>query len=230
MDTSTADGLIEPPPTAAERAYRFVRAEVLSRRIKPHDVISEGQIALAVGVSRTPVREALLRLEAEGVLRLLPKRGALVLPVTTEQMLDLIEARRLIETFAVRKVISAGRAADIAALGVRLERQLELMRSALGAADLATYVSADRDFHAEIVAASGNAILGETYRGLRDRQLRMGAVNLLDESAVPDRARMQSTLADHEQIAAAIAGRRLRAAESAIDGHLAHSAQLLANR
>jgi DNA-binding GntR family transcriptional regulator len=145
-------------------------------------------------------------------------------------MLDLIEARRLIETFAVRKVISAGRAADIAALGVRLERQLELMRSALGAADLATYVSADRDFHAEIVAASGNAILGETYRGLRDRQLRMGAVNLLDESAVPDRARMQSTLADHEQIAAAIAGRRLRAAESAIDGHLAHSAQLLANR
>jgi DNA-binding GntR family transcriptional regulator len=233
MDTSVADGpaaSAEPPPSAAERAYRFVKAEVLSRRIRPHDVISEGQIGLAVGVSRTPVREALLRLEAEGMLRLLPKKGALVLPVTTEQMLDLIEARQLIEAFAARKVITAGRVADIAALGARLDEHLGLMRAALAATDVATYVSADRDFHAEIVAAAGNAVLSETYRGLRDRQLRMGAVNLLDESAVPDPARMAATLADHEAIAAAIGGRRLRAAESAIEEHLAHSAQLLANR
>src|ERR1700744_6483151 len=131
MDTSTADRSVEPPPTAAERAYRFVRAEVLSRRIKPHDVISEGQIALAVGVSRTPVREALLRLEAEGVLRLLPKRGALVLPVTTEQMLDLIEARQLIETFAVRKVIGSGSAPAVTRLIAALERPLVVMRDAL---------------------------------------------------------------------------------------------------
>ena len=94
-------------------------------------MLSEGQIALAVGVSRTPVREALLRLEAEGVLRLLPKRGALVLPVTTEQMLDLIEARRLIETFAVRKVISGAARRVIAALVAALNAHLDLMRAAL---------------------------------------------------------------------------------------------------
>lgn len=231
MDTSTGEAPADPPLSAAERAYRFVKGEVLSRRIQPHDVISEGQIALAVGISRTPVREALLRLESEGVLRLLPKRGALVLPVTTEQMLDLIEARRLIESFAVRKVITAGRPSDIAALVDRLEAHLDLMRAALdGPADAVAYVTADRDFHAEIVAAGGNSILSDTYRGLRDRQLRMGTVNLLDESAGPDLDRMRATLADHELITSAIGARRLRAAESAIDGHLAHSAQLLANR
>src|ERR1700744_1098348 len=140
MDTGTANGSAQPPPTAAERAYRFVRAEVFSRRIKPHDVISEGQIALAVGVSRTPVREALLRLEAEGLLRLLPKRGALVLPVTTEQMFDLIEARRLIEAFAVRKLITTGRVSEVTLLVAELGRRIDLMRTAMAAGDLGVYV------------------------------------------------------------------------------------------
>src|ERR1700744_2600696 len=128
MDTSTADGSVGPPPTAAERAYRFGRAGMLSRRVKPHDVISEGQIALAVGVSRTPVREALLRLEGEGVLRLLPKRGALVLPGTTEQMLGLNETRRLVELFAVRKLLGGDRTDAHTALARALDGHLDDMR------------------------------------------------------------------------------------------------------
>src|SRR5690606_12483030 len=68
--------------SAADRAYAYVRREVLCRRVAGNDLITEGQIADAVGVSRTPVREALLRLQADGMVRLLPKRGALVLPVT----------------------------------------------------------------------------------------------------------------------------------------------------
>jgi DNA-binding GntR family transcriptional regulator len=213
--------------SAVDRAYRYVKADIVGRRIRPHDVLSEGQIAGAVGVSRTPVREALLRLESEGVLRLLPKRGALVLPVTTEQMLDLIETRRLVESFAVHKVISSGR---VGPLVEALRQHLELMREALARRDGAGYVAADRDFHAEIVAAAENSILADLYRGLRDQQLRMGAVNLLDETAEPDLARMRSTLADHEQIAAAIAARRSRAAEAAVRQHLDHAERLLGTR
>jgi DNA-binding GntR family transcriptional regulator len=233
MDTSSAEALTppsEPPLSAVEKAYRHVKAEVLGRRIHPHDVLSEGQIAAAVGVSRTPVREALLRLETEGILRLLPKRGALVLPVTTEQMLDLIETRRLIEGFAVRKVISGGSAARIARQGDALLGHLAVMRTALGERNGAAYVAADRDFHAEIVNAAGNSILSETYYALRDRQLRMGAVNLLDLAAEPDLGRMRSTLADHEQIATSIVARRLRAAEVAVNEHLDHAERFLGNR
>jgi DNA-binding GntR family transcriptional regulator len=226
IDTTEVMVASEPPGTAVDRVYRFVKAEILGRRIKPHDVLSEGQIAGVVGVSRTPVREALLRLESEGVLRLLPKRGALVLPVTTEQMMDLIETRRLVETFAVRKVIAGGR---VGPLVDSLRRHLDLMRAALVDRDGAAYVSADRDFHAEIVAAAGNSILSGLYVGLREQQLRMGAVNLLDGAAA-DVARMKSTLADHEQIALAIAARRSRAAEAAVRAHLDNAERLLGNR
>jgi DNA-binding GntR family transcriptional regulator len=230
MDTSGAAAPSEPPASAAERAYRYVKVEILSRRIHAHDVLSEGQIATAVGVSRTPVREALLRLEGEGVLRLLPKRGALVLPVTTEQMLDLIEARRLIETFAVRKVINRASGAEQTRLAQALERHMGVMRAMLAGRDGPAYVAADRDFHAEIVNAAGNAILSDAYRSLRDRQLRMGTVNLLDDSAATEVARMRSTLSEHEHIATAIAARRLRAAEVAINEHLDRSARLLGHR
>jgi len=217
-------------PSASERVYRYVRAEILARRVVGHDVLSEGQIAAAVGVSRTPVREALLRLEAEGVLRLLPKRGALVLPVTTEQMLDLIEARRLIETFAVRKVIETADAAKTAKLLAALHRHLDTMRAALAANDGTAYVTADRDFHAEIVEAAANTILVDTYRGLRDRQLRSGVVNLLDSAAEPDVERIRATLADHEQITEAISNQAARAAEAALNEHLDHAEQLLRRR
>jgi DNA-binding GntR family transcriptional regulator len=217
-------------PSAAERVYRYVRTEILARRVVGHDVLSEGQIAAAVGVSRTPVREALLRLEAEGVLRLLPKRGALVLPVTTEQMLDLIEARRLIETFAVRKVIETANPAKTAALVAALNRHLDTMRAALAANDGSAYVTADRDFHAEVVEAAANTILSDTYRGLRDRQLRSGVVNLLDSSAEPDVERIRATLADHEQITHAISNQASPAAEAAVNGHLDHAEQWLGRR
>ena len=214
--------------SAADRAYRWVKSAIMTRRIAAHEVLSEGQIASAVGVSRTPVREALLRLQAEGLLRLLPKRGALVLPVTTEQMLDLIETRGLIETFAVRKVISAG---QVSVLGERLQHQLDVMRAALTQCDGLAYVWADRAFHAEIVAAAGNLIMVDVYESLRDRQLRMGAVNLLEERAGQgDTARMRATLIEHEHIAAGIAARGLRAAEAAVIEHLAHSERLLAAR
>jgi DNA-binding GntR family transcriptional regulator len=227
MDTGSAASA-EPPPSAAERVYRYVRAEILARRVVGHDVLSEGQIAAAVGVSRTPVREALLKLESEGILRLLPKRGALVLPVTTEQMLDLIEARRVIEAWAIRKVVTDSR--GVSGLVAALERHIGIMRSALVAGDGPGYVSADRDFHAEIVNAAGNSVLSETYRGLRDRQVRMGVVNLLDEGAAPDAARIKATLADHEHITSAIRERRLRAAEAATSEHLDSAERLLRSR
>ena len=94
-------------PSAAERAYDYVKGEILARRFAAHDLLSEGQLADAVGVSRTPVREALLRLQGEGLVRLLPKRGALVLPVTVDEAADVMETRRLVESFAARKVLTS---------------------------------------------------------------------------------------------------------------------------
>jgi len=206
--------------SAADRVYAHAKSAILARQVEAHHLLTEGELADAVGVSRTPVREALLRLQAEGLIRLLPKRGALVLPVTMNEIADVFETRRLIESFAVRKAVSA----STAELADRLGRHLQAMRYAARGRDARGYVEADRDFHEQIVTATGNEILISLYRSLRDRQLRMGVVNLLAEhtGALTSAgvARMQANIADHEAILKAIAGRTVRAAEAAVAAHL----------
>src|SRR3954454_15530202 len=118
MDTV---GVHSPGRSAADRAYAHAKAGILARRYAPHGLLTEGELADAVGVSRTPVREALLRLQAEGLIRLLPKRGALTLPVTPAEVADVLETRRLIETFAVRKAIAHAGPELIVALEIHLE-------------------------------------------------------------------------------------------------------------
>ncbi len=212
-------------PSASERVYQYVKNEILKRRFAAHDLLSEGQIADAVGVSRTPVREALLRLQGEGLLRLLPKRGALVMPVTADEAADVMETRRVIESFAALKIVRGQ--ARLSLLPV-LDSHLASMRDAMSASDLTGYVAADRDFHLAIVAATGNEILTSLYRSLRERQLRMGLVNLLDDAgAKVDPARMRSTLIEHELIRGAIGAGDAEAAAQAVDAHLEQTARNL---
>jgi DNA-binding GntR family transcriptional regulator len=216
--------------SAADRAHAYVRGEILARRMSGNDLISEGQIADAVGVSRTPVREALLRLQSEGMVRLLPKRGALVLPVTPEEMADVLETRRLVESHAARKVVTEPVPGSIGRLVAALHEHVDGMRDAARRRDTVAYVEADRAFHVELVAAAGNEILTSLYRSLRDRQLRMGVVNLLAEDGVADTARMRRSADEHERIAEAIASRSVRAAEAAIGAHLDDAGRLLSRR
>ena len=213
--------------SAADRVYGYAKSAILARRLGAHELLTEGELADAVGVSRTPVREALLRLQAEGLVRLLPKRGALILPVTADEMADVLETRRLVETFAVRKAIAAG-SGDLLD---RLRTDLAAMRAAMHDRDARAYAEADRDFHEAIVAATGNQILVALYGSLRDRQLRMGVVNLLEErSGQVDTAgvsRMRSNIADHEAILDAVAARTVRGGEAAVTAHLDRAEQQL---
>jgi DNA-binding GntR family transcriptional regulator len=231
MDTTLITGEITAIPagnaSAADRAYAYVRGEIMARRMAGNDLVSEGQIADAVGVSRTPVREALLRLQAEGLVRLLPKRGALVLPVTAEEMADVLETRRLVESFAARKIVTEGAVAPLVAA---LNRHIDDMRSAAKRRDTTAYVEADRAFHLEMVAAAGNEILTALYRSLRDRQLRMGVVNLLADDGATDTGRMRNSADEHERITEAIASRSVRAVDAAIGEHLDDASKLLTRR
>ncbi|WP_341715737.1 GntR family transcriptional regulator [Micromonospora sp. FIMYZ51] len=155
--------------SAAERAYRHLKQAILEQLHPGGTLVSEGQIAEATGVSRTPVREALLRLETEGLVRLYPKRGALILPVSAREIADVVEARRLVEVHAAGRIWA--RRAEIRA---QLADRLAEMRTAHAAGDLTALMAADRAFHATVVNAAGNDILAELYQRLRDRQVRMG--------------------------------------------------------
>ncbi|MFF3345894.1 GntR family transcriptional regulator [Streptomyces sp. NPDC002779] len=177
-------------PPAADRVYAHVKQAVLDRRYEGGTLLTEGELAEAVGVSRTPVREALLRLEVEGLIKLYPKKGALVLPVSAQEIADVVETRLLVEEHAARKAVPAP-----AALIQRLEHLLARQKAEAAAGDLAAAAVTDRCFHAEIVRSGGNDILSRLYDQLRDRQLRMGVAVMHSH---PDR--IAKTLTEHEEI------------------------------
>ena len=178
--------------SAGERAYQHVKRKVLQGSFDGGELIAEGQVADSLGVSRTPVREAFLRLEAEGLLRLYPKRGALVVPVSPGEVDDVVEARLLIERFAVAKVVAAGRQGEVAAA---MRAVLDRQRVAAERGQVERFNDLDRDFHAALVGAAGNAIISRQYDGLRDRQVRMGVRALLGRAG-----RMEQIMGEHERI------------------------------
>ncbi|MER7346150.1 GntR family transcriptional regulator [Streptomyces aurantiacus] len=197
-------------PPAAERVYAHVKQAVLERRYEGGTLLTEGELAEAVGVSRTPVREALLKLEVEGLLRLYPKKGALVLPVSAQEIADVVETRLLVETHSVRKAVPAP-----PGLLDRLTELLEKQREQAESGDLAAAAVTDRCFHAEIVRSGGNDILSRLYDQLRDRQLRMGVAVMHSH---PDR--IAKTLAEHEEILAALTAEDAEAAVDVVTRHV----------
>jgi DNA-binding GntR family transcriptional regulator len=195
---------------AKERAYAYTKQRVLDSRFPGGAMLSEGEVADALDMSRTPVREAFVQLESEGLLRLYPKRGALVVPVSTAEVLGVIEGRALIEQFAVEKVIERGiEVADELAASIAGQEQLAASRDAEG------FVDADREFHRIIVAATGNPVLLGFYDSLRDRQRRMIALSL---SRDPDRTR--DVIAQHRELALAIGARDAQVAHDVLEQHL----------
>ncbi|WP_424212888.1 GntR family transcriptional regulator [Streptomyces sp. BI20] len=205
-----SDGATRRPPAAAERVYQYVKQSVLDRRYEGGTLLTEGELAEAVGVSRTPVREALLRLETEGLLKLYPKKGALVLPVSAQEIADVVETRLLVEEFTVRRATPAP-----PALLARLDELMAELRAHAALGDLPAMMAADRAFHAEIVRCAGNAILSRLYDQLRDRQLRMGVALL---HAHPER--LAKTIAEHAEILAAIRSGDPDTAAAAVRAHV----------
>jgi DNA-binding GntR family transcriptional regulator len=182
--------------SAGTRVYQHLKHEILERVHTEGALLSEAEIAAAVGVSRTPVREALLRLESEGLVALYPKRGVLVLPVSAKEIEDMVEARRLVEVHA------AGRAWHRRAqLVVELEPLLEQMREARETGNVTALMTADRCFHAAVVEAGGNQILTDLYQRLRDRQVRVGVAAMRAE---PERT--EQAVVEHTRLLDALRG------------------------
>ena len=197
-----------------ERAYRVVKERLLSGELAGGSMTSEGEISAQLGISRTPVREAFLRLEAEGLLRLFPKRGALVVPVSAAEADDVLEARLLVETHAGRAATELPPAAH--------RRLVELLGELLAAqegavldGDLAGYAALDARFHQEIVEAGGNEVLRRFSVGLRERQQRMIA-----HSVHWDASRVTTFVQGHRALLDAIEQRDPVAFERLIGEHL----------
>ena len=205
---------------AKDRAHDYVKRQVLTGAFPGGELISEGEVAAALGMSRTPVREAFLRLEAEGLLRLYPQRGALVVPVSSGESRAVIEARLVLEQFAVRKVVGRG-AAVRASVFERLSAELQRQRDAVAQSDWEEFSDADRAFHDVTLQESGNAIVAGFYSSLRDRQMRMNRELVMHEE------RVTTILDEHRVIAEAVRDGDLQRTQEALRMHLASTMRTL---
>jgi len=161
--------------SVAGRVYAAVSTEIVSGELPAGTMVTEGEIAGRLGVSRTPVREAFLLLESQGLLRLFPKKGALVTAMDAAETEHLLQVRLMLESAAVDLPAvpqdSRGQARQAAAAD--LHRLLARQHKASEQADPLAFAQADHLFHARVVASSGNPLIDDFYAQLGPRLARL---------------------------------------------------------
>ncbi|HTF52600.1 MAG TPA: GntR family transcriptional regulator [Pseudonocardia sp.] len=194
--------------SAQDSTYNWLRQRIVTLPRHEATFLSEVALATEAGVSRTPVREALLRLEAEGWLRILPRKGALISPISDAEVDAVMQARLLVEEWGVREVVERGEQL-VDRLDALVQEQCRCRD------DPATFIDLDREFHRTIVTAAGNPVLSDFYESLRDRQLRMGL-----QAMVTDADRAEQVVTEHRAIVDGLRNLNQDDALLALHGHL----------
>jgi len=140
------------PLTRAEAIARHLREEIVAGRLAPGTVVKDGELADRLGVSITPVREAIVLLSAEGLIDISPNRTRRVTGVTQKNALELIDVMRVLACAGVEWGVPNLTGADLA----RMRQRLDEMLAALGAGDVGAATSAGADFSTIMISASGN--------------------------------------------------------------------------
>ncbi|GAA1672072.1 GntR family transcriptional regulator [Mycolicibacterium murale] len=203
-----------------DRAYAYLRDQVLSSPAATGTFLNEQQLATQIGVSRTPVREALLTLQAEGLVEMVPKRGVFVPAMSGRQITELMDLRGALERHAASTCLRAG-SSPVAQMQSTLADQDHLSDSDYdGAAQ--KFIELDTRFHQILIDAAGSDLLSRTYAGLRARQLRVGLTALLH-----GHQRRRDVCSEHRRIVDALAGGDEHLAHRTIDEHLKITLQIL---
>jgi DNA-binding GntR family transcriptional regulator len=164
-----------PVPSLVESAYRTIRARILDNVWPPGHRALEQELALELGMSRTPVREALIRLAQEGLVEVQPRHGMRVLPVSADDMREIYEVLTALESMAVDLVARRKPTARELDPLVKATRD---MTKTLKADDLDGWAAADERFHRHLVEMSGNRLLIEAVQNCWDRAHRARMVTL----------------------------------------------------
>ncbi len=143
--------LARSPEPRSEGLLDALREAILTGRYAPGTRLVQDDLAEAFGISRIPLREALRRLEGEGLVVISPNRGAIVRPLAPKDVVDLYELRLALESLALRR--AAERYADLRA---STKQRHALARQAIAARNLTALFRLDRDFHSDVALASDN--------------------------------------------------------------------------
>ncbi|MEO1705216.1 MAG: GntR family transcriptional regulator [Pseudomonadota bacterium] len=181
--------------TATTRATDALRTLIFAGELPPGSDHLEAELAERLGISRTPVREALARLEAQGLVTIRPRRGARIVGLSPEDMDEIYAVLTVLEAAAAGKAAARGLGDDALA---PMRAAIDAMDRALAEGDLEAWATADDAFHSALVAASGNRRLGEAVSLYAD-QVRRARMVTLRLRPIPHRSNE-----DHRAVLAAI--------------------------
>jgi DNA-binding GntR family transcriptional regulator len=198
-----------------ETVYDALKEAIIDGSLAAGSRLTEGALATSFGVSTTPVREALTRLEREGLVTLLPRRGAVVTSFTVDDILEAGELRELLEGHALRK----GWARLTPDSVERLRGLVAASFHSVEAHDRRGFNRLDVDFHNLIVGMSGNRRLIGLFRTLHDQcqMVRLRAIHL--------HGRPRAAYEEHRLLVAAIAAGDAAEAERLLQAHIRHTVE-----
>jgi DNA-binding GntR family transcriptional regulator len=196
--------------TAAALVYRVLRADIVAMRIAPGQSINEKAVAIKHGVSRTPVREALLRLAGERLVDIFPQSGTFVTRIPIAALPEAILVRKSLEELTARGAAENADDKRIAALRQFIDRQQKLEQRG----DRAGFHAADDAFHAAIAETAGHPGI---WRLVEQVKVQVDRYRLL---TLPVPGRMGRVVTEHAAIAAAIAAHDPNKAAAAMALHL----------
>jgi DNA-binding GntR family transcriptional regulator len=205
IDGPAARGLLK------ERAYAEIKRLILCEELAPGTFLAERQLAARLGMSKTPVRSALERLESEGFIGISPQQGAIIRDLAVHEIADQYEIRTALETFVARGLAGRLTAEQVG----RVQANLEAQRANLAVGDVMRGVALDDEFHANFVSFLGNREILRVMGQLRDKTHRVIA-----RVFQRDPGRMASSYEEHRGIAEAILAGDAALAARRVEEHL----------
>ncbi len=205
--------------TLGEEAADKIRRAIASGHLPAGTRLVETELAEELGLSRSPLREAFVLLEKEGLIVRLPRRGAFVRGLSRRETEEIYSIRTALESFAIRRVVerlTPDRADQLRTL-------IERLREAATADDLEGFAQADAALHEYLIDAADHLLLKQLFSGLQTRMLQY-MTEASRSRPLPDIAR------DHEELIEAVLSGDPEQAETAMKGHVsASAARLLAD-
>lgn len=198
------------------QAYQAVKAMILSRELKPGEKIIQDKLAEELGISRTPLRSALEKLEAESLVESLPRRGMIVKTLTPNEIIEIYECRMALEETAIKLICEKD-----ASSFVEQAKSLFAPFQNKSTFSQKEYQEADLKFHELIISSCGNTRLHKIF-------MLGNLLNAIDQIGLVRSS--QETLVEHNLIIDAVASKNAEKAAQFMHDHLAHSKKLIKNQ
>ncbi|MCD8082083.1 MAG: GntR family transcriptional regulator [Clostridiales bacterium] len=190
--------------------FNTLRQAILKGELEPGERLMEIQLANRLGVSRTPIREAIRKLELEGLVLMIPRKGAEVAKISEKNLRDVLEVRRSLDELAIELACQRMTEDDIR----NLEKAQEAFIHAIENGDAMMMAEADEHYHDVIYEGTGNSRLVQILNNLRENLYRFRLEYIKDEE------KRQILIMEHENILKAIRSRHIEEAKLAIREHV----------